>query len=205
MTQIMKQMLPGLLPLFIFIIADEIWGTETGLYIALGFGVIELLITRIKYGFFDRFILFDTLFLVFLSTLSIFSVVALGLVSIVLDNDIFFKLKPALIEFILCLILGVSAFSSKNIMLAMTRRYTRGMNIEVNEEGMIRLKRMTIILLIILTVHAGATLYSAAYMSNEAWAFISGGLFYIIFAILFCGQIIYYKFIIPWRHHENRI
>ncbi len=194
MTQIMKQMLPGLLPLFIFIIADEIWGTETGLYIALGFGVIELLITRIKYGFFDRFILFDTLFLV-----------ALGLVSIVLDNDIFFKLKPALIEFILCLILGVSAFSSKNIMLAMTRRYTRGMNIEVNEEGMIRLKRMTIILLIILTVHAGATLYSAAYMSNEAWAFISGGLFYIIFAILFCGQIIYYKFIIPWRHHENRI
>jgi len=82
LMMMLKQMLPGLLPLFVFMIADEIWGTITGLYVAVAFGVIELFITRIKDGVYDRFIIFDTAFLV-----------ALGLISILLENDIFLNLS----------------------------------------------------------------------------------------------------------------
>jgi Intracellular septation protein A len=179
---LLKQMLPGLLPLFVFMIADEIWGTKTGLYIAVIFGAAELIVTRIKDGKYDRFVIFDTLFLI-----------VLGLVSILLENDIFFKLKPALMELILCAILAVSVFSPANLILAMSKRYMKNVEFTINDAGIKAMKRMLKILLLILTFHAILTVYSAFYMSNEAWLFISGGLFYIIFAAMFGGQVIYYK------------
>lgn len=179
---LLKQMLPGLLPLFVFIIADEIWGTRIGLYIAVAFGGAELIITRIKDGRYDRFIVFDTLFLV-----------VMGLVSILLENDIFFKLKPALMELILCAIIAVSVFSPANLILSMSQRYMKNVEMTINDAGITAMKRMLKILLFILSLHTILTVYSAFYMSNEAWLFISGGLFYIIFAVLFAGQILYYK------------
>ncbi len=182
LMMMLKQMLPGLLPLFVFIIADEIWGTRIGLYVAVIFGVTELILTRIKDGNYDRFIIFDTGFLVIL-----------GLISILLENDIFFKLKPALMELILCVILAVSAFSPANLVLAMSQRYMKNMEITLNEAGIKAMTRMLKIILLILSLHTILTVYSAFYMSNEAWLFISGGLFYIIFATMFAGQILYYK------------
>lgn len=43
------------------------------------------------------------------------------------------------------------------------------------------------IMLAIITFHILLVLYSAEYMSDEAWAFISGGLFYIFFGLWFAG------------------
>lgn len=183
----LKQMLPGLLPLFVFIIADEIWGTRIGLYIAVIFGVTELIITRIKDGKYDRFIIFDTGFLVIL-----------GLVSILLENDIFFKLKPALMELILCTILAVSVYSPANLILAMSQRYMKNMEVTLTKTGLDAMNRMLKIILLILAFHTLLTIYSALYMSNEAWLFISGGLFYIVFGIIFAVQMLYYK-IRTWK------
>ncbi len=183
----LKQMLPGLLPLFVFIAADEIWGTETGLYVAVLFGIVELFITRIKNGRYDRFIIFDTAFLVIL-----------GAVSILLENEIFFKLKPALIEGILCVILAVSVFTPANIVLAMSQRYMKNVNMTLTDAGINAMRRMLKILLTVTSLHAALVVYSAFYMSKESWLFISGVLFYIIFAVLFFAQILYYR-IRLWR------
>ncbi len=120
----------------------------------------------------DRFVLLDTALLV-----------ALSGISILLENEIFFKLKPALIELILCAILGVSVFSSVDIVGAMTRKYMKG--VEMNEAQDALFKRNLRNLFYIVAVHTGLVFYSAFYMSKEAWAFISGGLFYILFAIYF--------------------
>lgn len=187
LMMLLKQMLPGLLPLFVFMIADEIWGTKTGLYIAVIFGGAELIVTRIKNGKYDRFIIVDTLFLI-----------VLGLVSILLENDIFFKLKPAIMGLILCFILAVSVFTPANLILAMSQRYIKNMEMALNDAGIKAMKRMLKILLLIISLHTILTVYSAFYMSNEAWLFISGGLFYIIFAAMFAGQILYYK-IRSWK------
>lgn len=104
-VELLKKILPGLLPLFVFIIADEMWGTKIGLMIAVSSGVIESLYRYIKERRIDKFILFDTSL-----------IVALGGVSILLDNEVFFKLKPAFIGMVFCLILGFSGFSRCNIL-----------------------------------------------------------------------------------------
>lgn len=171
-TELLKKLLPGLLPLFIFIAADEIWGTEIGIYVALTFGLGELIFIYIKEKRIDRFVIIDTILLV-----------VLGLISILLENDIFFKLKPALIEAILCTVLGISAFSKKNIMLLMTQRYMKGVNFTKAQEK--QMLRSIKIMFWIFTIHTLLIIYSAYFMSKEMWVFISGGLFYILFAVFF--------------------
>ncbi|WP_233378364.1 NUDIX domain-containing protein [Maribellus sp. CM-23] len=171
-AQLLKKLLPGFIPLFVFIAADEIWGTKIGLFVAIGVGVAEMIWIAVKEKRFEKFVLFDTLLLV-----------ALGGVSILLDNDIFFKLKPGLIELILLVVLAVSAFSRVNIIGLMGQRYLKGA--EFNDAQMAQMRRSLKILFYLFSVHTLLVFYAAFYMSKEAWAFISGGLFYIIFAVFF--------------------
>ena len=171
-TELLKKLLPGLIPLFVFIFVDEIWGTRAGLVAALVIGVAELLWIWIREKRFDRFVLFDTALLV-----------ALGSVSIVLDNDIFFKLKPGLVESILCAVLGVSAWSKLNIVGLMTQRYMK--DFQMSEQQTAQLRKTLRTMFFVFVVHTLLVFYAAFYLSNEAWAFISGGLFYILFAMVF--------------------
>jgi isopentenyldiphosphate isomerase/intracellular septation protein A len=177
-SDLLKKLLPGFIPLFVFIAADEIWGTKIGLAVAVGVGVAELIYTYIKEKRFDGFILLDTGLLV-----------AMGAVSIVLDNDIFFKLKPAVIEGIMCVILALSAFTKIDLVGGMTQRYMKG--IEMNEAVQQQFKRTLKTMFWIFAAHTALVLYSAFYMSKEAWAFISGGLFYILFGVYFVYE--FYK------------
>ena len=82
-TELLKKLLPGFIPLFVFIVADEIWGTKIGLFVAVGVGLLEMVWVAVKEKRFDKFILFDTLLLV-----------ALGAVSIIFRY--YYKLKPFL-------------------------------------------------------------------------------------------------------------
>jgi len=169
---LIKKLLPGLLPLFIFILADEIWGTQVGLYVALGFGTGELLFYYIKDKKIDRFILLDTGLLL-----------VLGVVSIALENDLFFKIKPALIECILLVIIALSLWGPRNLIMTMSQRYLGEIQLNAGQE---KAMRMNMIAMFWITLaHIILVLYSAKYMSKEAWVFISGGLFYIFFAVYF--------------------
>lgn len=134
----------------------------------------------IKEKRFDRFVLFDTGLLI-----------ALGSVSILLDNDIFFKLKPGLVELILCAVLAVSAFSKLNIIGLMTQRYMKDM--ELNGQQMAQFRKTLQLMFFVFLGHTLLVFYAAFYLSNEAWAFISGGLFYILFAVVFGYEFIRQK------------
>ena len=175
-TELLKKLLPGFIPLFVFIVADEIWGTKIGLMVAIGVGVLEMAWIGLKEKRFDKFILFDTLLLV-----------VLGAVSILLDNDIFFKLKPGLIELILVAVLGVSAFSSVNIIGLMGQRYLKGT--AFNDAQIAQMRKSLKVLFYIFLVHTALVFYATFFMSKEAWAFISGGLFYILFGIYFLFEL----------------
>jgi len=115
----------------------------------------------------------------------------LGSVSIVLDNDIFFKLKPGLVELILCAVLAVSAFSKLNIVGLMTQRYMKDM--ELNEQQMAQFRKTLQLMFFVFLIHTILVFYAAFYMSDGAWAFISGGLFYILFAVVFGFEFIKQK------------
>ena len=167
---LLKKLLPGFLPLFVFIVADEIWGTKIGLIVAVAFGIGQLIFTFIREKRLDRFTLLDTAL-----------IVLLGGVSILFDNDIFFKIKPGLIEIVLCIILAISVFTPANILFAMSKRYMG--DIEVTEAMKKQMNRSILVMLILFSAHTILVFYSAFYMSKEAWAFISGGLFYILFGV----------------------
>jgi len=173
---ILKSLAPGFLPLLIFIAADALWGTQIGLMVAVAIGIIELIISYLHEKIIDRFILLD-----------VGLIVVLGGISILLENDIFFKLKPALIEAIFCLILGISVFSPMNIMLMMSKRYMK--NIELNTPRITQLNKNLRALFYIFSLHTLLIIYAAFFLSKEAWAFISSGLFYILFAVYFIIEV----------------
>ena len=179
-SDLLKKLLPGFIPLFVFIAIDEIWGTRAGLTAALIIGVAEMLWIWIKEKRFDGFVLVDTGLLL-----------ALGSVSIILDNDIFFKLKPGLVELILCAVLAVSAFSRVNIVGLMTQRYMK--DLALNEQQMAQFRKTMQLMFFVFLAHTLLVFYSAFYWSKEVWAFISGGLFYILFALVFGYEFIKQK------------
>jgi isopentenyldiphosphate isomerase/intracellular septation protein A len=184
---LLKKLLPGFLPLFIFIAADEIWGTRIGLIVAVSAGFIELVWIGAREKRFDRFILYDVVLLI-----------VLGGVSILLDNDIFFKLKPGFVELILVVILGVSVFSPFNIVGLMGQRFLK--EVAFSEKQVAQIRKILMPLFYIFLAHTVLVFYSAFYMSNKAWVFISGGLFYIIFAVYFLIEFIRQK-----RNQKNTI
>lgn len=169
---LLKKMLPGLVPLLIFILADEIWGTMVGLYVALGTGIAEFLFYYIKDKIIDRFILLDTLLLI-----------ALGAISILFENDLFFKIKPALIEAILLSVIAFSLWGPRNILMSMSQRYMGEIHLDPVQEKSMRNNMVAIFWITV--IHIILVLFSAFYMSKEAWFFISGGLYYIFFASFF--------------------
>jgi isopentenyldiphosphate isomerase/intracellular septation protein A len=175
--QLLKKLLPSLFPLIVFVLVDEFYGTKAGLIVAVAFGVAEMLFAFIKDRVFDKFTLLDTGL-----------IVLLGGVSFTLENDIFFKLKPALIGGIFCILLGVSTFSRFNIFGAMSQRYLEG--IDFNGEQVKQINRSIRALFYIFAGHTLLVLYSAFFLSKEAWAFISTILFYLLFGIYFLFEIV---------------
>lgn len=176
-ADLLKKMLPGFLPLLVFIVVDEYLGTKAGILFALGFGLAELVFIYIKEKRIEKFVIVDTSFLV-----------VFGGLSLLLHNDIFFKLKPALVELIFVVLIGVSAFSSNNIMMKMGQRYMKG--IEMNLEMQTQFKRSLRVMFWLFLVHVAMIVYSAYFMSKEAWVFISGGLFYIMFGVYFVVELL---------------
>ncbi len=170
-------LLPGLLPLFVFILADEFAGTTNAIIFALLAGAVVFVYTWIRNQKADAFVLFDTLLLA-----------AFGGVSLLLHDDIFFKLKPGIIQTILVVIIGLSAYSPRNIMLNMAKRYMPGK--EFDEAQLRQLRSQTRVLFWLFFIHTLLVFYSAFYMSKEAWAFISGGLFYVIAGLWFAVELV---------------
>jgi isopentenyldiphosphate isomerase/intracellular septation protein A len=173
--QLLKTLAPGFLPLLVFIAADALWGTRVGLLVAVASGLIELLVSHAREKTWDRFVLLDTLL-----------IVLMGGVSLLLENDIFFRLKPALVELVFCLVLGVSVYSPLNIVQSMSRRYLKGIAFGQAQER--AMKRSMKALFYIFLGHTLLIVYAAFAMSAAAWGFISGGLFYILFAAYFLAE-----------------
>lgn len=183
--KLLLQLLPGFLPLIAFMVADELWGTKTGLLVAIALGIAELGYYWIKDRRFDKFILFDTLL-----------IVVLGAVSLLLENEVFFKIKPALLGVLMCIILGISAFSPANLLLNMSKRYFKGM--EMNEQQTTLFRKNLKVLFWLLAGYTALVFYSVWFMSNAAWAFISGGLFYILLRAYFAWEIMKAR----WKKHK---
>lgn len=175
--ELYKKIGVGLIPLLAFILIDEFWGTEQGLIAAIVIGLGQLGYVWFKEKKLDKFILLDTSL-----------IVILGVVSLLSHDAIFVKVKPAIIEFIMVALVGFSAFGSMNLIIGMQKRYVG--EVKLNDLQLRKMQFSMRIMFFVLLGHTLLTLYSAFYMSKEAWAFISTALLYIIFGLIFGVQLL---------------
>lgn len=156
-----------MIPLLVYILADELWGMKVGLAVALSIAAIELLVTFTREKRLDKFVLLDILLLF-----------ALAALSLLFENDIFFKVKPAMIDLVMLLVLSLSLFTRIDPLGAMSQRYLKGIAFNDHQKSLFR-KNLWIMFWILL-VHAFLVLWSAFFLSKEVWAFVSTFLLFIM-------------------------
>ena len=95
-NELLRNFTIGFIPILAFIVADQFFGTRIGLFVAIIVGAAELIYHYIRHRRIEKFVLFDILL-----------IVLMGSVSLLLHDDLFFKLKPALIELIMVILFGI--------------------------------------------------------------------------------------------------
>jgi isopentenyldiphosphate isomerase/intracellular septation protein A len=172
---LLKSLIPGLLPLAIFVGADALFGETIGLAVGVGVGLVEFVFVLIKDRKPDPFVAADTILLA----------VAGGL-SLVLRDEIFFKLKPAIIEFVLAAAMGAILALPPAYLKGYVARQLRGLSIP--DAAIPAMKRGLALMLAALAAHIALTVYASVALSTAAWGFISGGLLYILFGAVAVSQ-----------------
>lgn len=172
---LLKSLLPGLVPLIVFVAADAIFGEVVGLAVGIATGVGEFLYTLIKDKKADPFIVADTILLALA-----------GGLSLALRNELFFKLKPAVIELVLGAAMGMLLVLPPSYLKGYMGRQLHG--VEISDAVLPAMKKSLGFMLLVLAGHVGLTVYAALALSTAAWGFISGGLLYILFAAIALWQ-----------------
>jgi isopentenyldiphosphate isomerase len=185
--QLLKQLLPGLAPLIVFVIADEIWGPKVGLAVAIGVGVIELIVSFLQKRKPDKFMMID-----------LGLIIAMGVVSIALNNDVFFKLKPVLMGLVMIALMGFMAYLPDTMLRGMQLRYMPSVAINPFQqyEFVQSLKR----LIWIMTGHTLITTATVFYASSMVWGLVSGPGFFVV-----AGLWLALEFFIKKRNHKAYI
>jgi isopentenyldiphosphate isomerase/intracellular septation protein A len=172
---LLRALLPGLAPLIVFVAADALFGETVGLLVGIGVGIGEFLYSLFREKRADPFIAVDTLL-----------IAAMGLLSILLHDQLFFKLKPAAIELILLAGLCALVLLPPAYLKLYVGRQLRGVSIP--DAALPAMRRSLVLMLGALTAHIALTVYAALAMSTAAWGFISGGLLYLLFAAVVLWQ-----------------
>jgi intracellular septation protein A len=159
-----------ILPLIVFIVVDSLFNNiRVSIVSAIVFAVGQLGYYYTKTGRFDWFVLLD-----------VGLIAGLGAIAIVFKNDLFFKVKPAIIEgativFFLALVLSPDRF----LLDYFGRMMPRGM--VLNPAKISVMKTMLLWMSGYVLLHIGAVLYTAFHSSRKTWAFVSGPGFYLLF------------------------
>ena len=164
------QLLTQMLPLIVFIIVDAVFNNvKVSIISAIVFAAGQLFFFYVRTGKFDWFVLLD-----------VGLIVGLGTLSIVFKNELFFKVKPAVIEAAAIIFLVVLIVLPDRFLLKyFGRMMPKGM--VLREAAIGPMKTMLIWMCVYMVVHIGAVLFTAFHSSRRVWAFVSGPGFYLLF------------------------
>lgn len=201
---LLKNLAAGFVPLLIFIVADELFNLLTSLLIALGVSFLYLAFTFFREKRLDRFALLDVAL-----------IAVLGGVSLAFDSPVFILIKPAVMELVFVVLIGVTVFTKNPLLIQMSKRYMGGM--ELGDQQVYMMRRMLHGMFWLLLVHTALIVATALNVGHEnttgylrrkeLWAFVSGGLFYLLIAGMFVfqyakGKINQRKFVQKYRDEE---
>lgn len=171
--------LTQLLPLLVYIVVDTF---VTDARISIGCAV-AFAIGQLAYGY------GKTRAVEWFVVLDLVLIVGFGGFSIVSGDELFFKLKPAIIEvFSLVFMLGLLVAPAR-FFEAYLGRFTPESAVHPDDTGV--LKGMLGLMCGWMVLHIGAVLYTALYASKELWVFVSGPGFYLV--LLPMGAVILWK------------
>lgn len=179
-SQLLRQLIPGLLPLIIFVVVDSIWGTKVGLLVAVGVGLLELTYGLAKKQKPDKFMLLD-----------LGLILAMGGVSLWLDNDLFFKLKPVVVGTMMCIMMAAMAFMPGNWLGALQQRYMP--NVQINPWQQWEFKKSIRRMVWVLVAHTLATAMVSFAASNAVWGMVSGPGFFVAAGLWMLWEIVMKK------------
>jgi len=178
MNQLFKGLLISFSPIIIYILCETIWGETWAVLIAVLAGIIELIWTFLKDRKIEKIIIFDVILLTILGGLSYF-----------MENSIFFKFKPAVLQMVFIIIIGIHLFTNKNILFQLAGRQMK--NFTIGPEQMKEIDKKLFFFFWILIIHTGLIIYSALYLSPKWWNFIAGFLLYILLGIWILWQFVF--------------
>ena len=164
---LLKSLAPGFLPLFGYIAADLVFGETASLFIGIGIGALEFLLSFLKEKKADLFIAADTILLS-----------AMGLLSLLLRNRLFFRLKPAVMEGFVALAMAILLLLPRDLLKTYMGHQVKGLVLE--DGAMPALRGNLALMTAVFVIHAGLTVWAALFASTALWGFVSGGLLYLL-------------------------
>lgn len=170
----MNTMLLQMLPLLVFIFVDMIFSnTVVSIVSAILFAVFQMGFTFVKTGSPDYFVLIDVVL-----------IAGLGAISIFLKNDLFFKMKPAIIEAVMVVLFIALAFAPDSFLINYLSRFLPA-GTQVMPEAVPMMKRALWGMSLYTVLHIGAVWFTAIHSSRKVWALVSGpGYFFIFIPIM---------------------
>jgi intracellular septation protein A/isopentenyldiphosphate isomerase len=178
LSRILKSLLPSFIPLIAYVLVDTFLGERIGLYAGIGIGVVEFVVVLIRDRKPDPFVAADTLLLALA-----------GAISLISDNDIWFKLKPAVIELVFSASFALLLVLPERYLKAYMERQLKGF--EFPDSTLPAMRKSLGAMLAILAVHAGLTAWSAVALSTKAWGFVSGVFLYLLFGVFALAEFVY--------------
>jgi intracellular septation protein len=167
----------GILPILAFVIIDSFSSKRAAILSAMGMALLEVVFTIVKYHTIDS-----------ISVVAVVLALAFGFISWKMNNDIYFKLQPAILNFFF----GISFLFfyhilEKPIMILMAEKYFPDMIDKLLASKGIPKAYFTEILRLMsrdlgwwLIAHAVLTAYAALKWSKWVWFVIRVPLFYLM-------------------------
>jgi intracellular septation protein A len=169
-----------LLPILVFLLVDSL--VEDPLWAigaALAFVAFQTVVMFARHRRFDPLILLDAAL-----------IGGLGAISLLSEDELFFLLKPAIMEGLMVPFLLLLALGGP-LLRRYLERYTPGTTF--NEQALPLLRTMLALMSALVAVHAVAVVLAALYLTRQAWGIVSGPGFYLLLIPLL-GWTLYQRF-----------
>lgn len=147
----------GIIPVIVYTILEEKVGPLWGLVFGMGFGLLEILIEIIRYRKVET-----------VTWIGNGLLIVMGVISLLTQEGIWFKLQPSLIEAGMAIFLMGSWGLKKPLLVTMAKKQELPSMLEQRFSG------MTVRLGLFFLFHSVLAAYAAFFWSTRAWALLKG-------------------------------
>ncbi len=171
----------GILPVVSFTLIEEKYGVLYGLIAGMSFGVCEIIYEKIRYKHVSQ-----------ITWIGNSLILALGGISVLANDGIWYKLQPAIFEFGFFLFLFLGWFFRKPFLSILIEKQNPETPVILKS----RLSGMTLRLSIFMLAQSALATWAALSWSTEAWALLKGVGLIISMVIFFASEIFWIRYVL---------